>query len=136
MRWSRRVRGLIDLIHAHSHVDVNMLALMSAGVCSQLFAYSYLHEYVSLLHGEVWLLYSLAYFLRFIHRLGCQSMYLSSAYADNMWDVTGIPLLASLATLSLVTASQMAGQLCALICAIPCRVCVCLCVCGCVRACV
>ena len=58
-------------------------------------------------------------------------MYLSSAYADNMRDVTGIPLLASLATLSLVTASQMAGQLCALICAL----CVCVCVCVCVRVC-
>ena len=57
-------------------------------------------------------------------------MYLSSAYADNMRDVTGIPLLASLATLSLVTASQMAGQLCALICALCVCVCVCVCVCA------
>lgn len=36
---------------------------------------------------------------------------------------------ASLATLNLVTASQMAGQLCALICASP-RVCVCVCLRG------
>ena len=101
-------------------------------VCNCLHIHT-LYEYVSLLHGEGWPLYSLAYFLRFIRCLRCQSMYLSSAYADNMRDVTGIPLLASLATLSLVTASQMAGQLCALICALC--VCVCVCMCVCVRVC-
>ena len=48
----------------------------------------------------------------------------SSAYADNMRGRDRYSSLASLATLSSVTASQMAGQLCALICASP-RVCVC-----------
>lgn len=78
---------LIDAMRLHSYVYVNTLLLMFSTVF--IFRVMNMCPCFPARGGPV----RFGLHAHFISRLGCQSMYLSSAYADNMRDVTGISCL-------------------------------------------
>lgn len=120
------VRRLIDVMHVHSFLYVNMFSPpMSACVLSAVCILTMMNMYRCF---PAKALYALAYMYISYPAWDishCASHQLTLTIC-RMWQV--FLLLASLATLSLVTVSQMAGQLCALICDMHACVCVCVCV--------